>query len=167
LDGYIIDYSQLTINTTGSPGAPANNNCSNASPISNVTNQAFTTIGATHDGAESSSDGANIWYCYTATCTGTVTVSLCGTTWDSELAVYSGCQCPATNARRIAYNDDACGMASQVTFSAICGNQYLIEVGHFNVGEYGNGVITISCSGTPCTQSNDNCANATAAWKCF
>jgi hypothetical protein len=150
----------LSAGQTAFAAAPANDNCANATPISNVTNQAFTTVGATHDGLNS--NGVDIWYVYTAISTGTVTVSLCGTTWDTELAVYSGSQCPATSGRQIAYNDDACNLASQVTFNATCGNQYLIEVGHFNANDYGNGVISISSSGTPCTQTNDNCANATA-----
>ncbi|MBN1973840.1 MAG: hypothetical protein JW787_09400 [Sedimentisphaerales bacterium] len=137
--------------------APSNDLCANALPIGNVTNQPFDTTGATHDGLYS--NGNDIWYCYTATCTGTATISLCGTTWDSMLAVYSGCQCPATVGRRLAYNDDYCGLASQVSIPVTGGNQYLIEVGHWYTFSSGTGVISVSCVGTPVT-TNDNCANA-------
>lgn len=144
--------------------APANDHCNNPTPIGNVTNQSFDTTGSDHDNTYSYSNGNNIWYCYTATCTGTVKVSLCGTSWDSMLAVYDGCQCP-TGTNRIAYNDDdnttPCTPASTVQFQAVCGNQYLIEVGHYYTNNVGSGVISISCTGAPCTQSNDNCANAT------
>ncbi len=144
---------------------PANDSCANATPIENVTNQAFDTTGATHDGSESYSRGNNIWYCYTATCTGSVTVNITANVphWDTMLAVYDGCQCPATAARRgDKYNDDYIynTWVSQVTFDATCGNQYLIEVGHFDLNTSGTGKITITCSGTPCGASNDNCANA-------
>jgi hypothetical protein len=144
--------------------AAVNDNCADAIPIGNVTNQAFNTTGSTHDGYESYCHGNNIWYCYTATCTGTVTVSLCGTEWDTMLAVYNGCECPATQSARIASNDDdyTCNntFASRLTFNAVCGNQYLIEVGHYYQSVTGTGVITIVCSGSPCTQNNDNIANA-------
>ena len=147
--------------------APSNDSCANALPITNVTNQAFSTIDSTFDGPGDYITSGNIWYCYTATCTGTVTVSLCGSSYDTKLAVYSNCSCPATSGRRIASNDDknavGCDLQSEVTFNAVCGSQYLIEVGGYS-GYTGNGVITISCSGTPCSTSpaNDNCSSAQA-----
>ena len=117
----------LSTGQTAFGAAPANDLCANASPIGNVTNQAFNTAGATRD-PYSYCNGNNIWYVYTATCTGTVTVSLCGTTWDTLLAVYDGFNCPTTNQSYIASNDDGCSintLASQLTFNSICGNQYL------------------------------------------
>ncbi len=143
---------------------PSNDHCSNPSPIGNVTNQSFSTQGADHDGGPAAyCYGNNIWYLYTATCTGTAKVSTCGTIWDSMVAVYDGSGCP-TASNRIAHNDDDpnCGWASTASFPVVCGNQYLIEVGHYDFNVYGSGVITITCTGTPCSQNNDNCANATA-----
>ena len=161
LDGYIIDYSELTIVTNSTN--PSNDNCANAIPISNVTNLSFDTTGATNDGPVSGSFGSNpdIWYCYTATCTGTATFSLCGSSYDTKLAIYSDCQCPVTSLRLLAYDDDTCGYQSQITTSVVCGNQYMIRVGGF-AGATGVGKLTVSCSGTPCSiaPANDNCANA-------
>ncbi|MBN2589447.1 MAG: hypothetical protein JXA96_06270 [Sedimentisphaerales bacterium] len=142
-----------------------NDSCANAISIGNVTNQAFNTTGATPDGPASSSMGVtpDIWYCYTATCTGTATISLCGSSFDTQLIAYNGCQCPATVSRELAYSDDAsCGLQSELTLPVVCGNKYLIQIGGFSQAT-GAGVLTVSCSGTPCSSApaNDNCANAT------
>ena len=147
---------------------PANDNCANAISIGNVTNLAFNTTGATPDGPASAWVGISpdIWYVYTPTCTGTATISLCGSSFDTQLTIYSGSTCPATAARDIAHDDDGCSgtLQSQVSLSVVCGNKYLIQVCGFS-GATGAGKLTVSCSGTPCSSSapaNDNCANAIA-----
>ncbi|MGD0596520.1 MAG: MopE-related protein [Sedimentisphaerales bacterium] len=132
---------------------PSNDNCADAAPVGNVTNLPFNTTGATHDGAGSCMYSPNIWYCYTATCNGTVTVSLCGSSYDTMVAVYNGCSCNLGTP--LACNDDYCGLQSYVTFSATAGNTYLIEIGGYK-SNTGLGVLSISCETLP----NDNCANA-------
>jgi hypothetical protein len=136
---------------------PANDNCADAEQVGNVTNQPFDTTNATFDGPGSCMDSPNIWYCYTATCSGSVTVSLCGSSYDTKLAVYEGCSCDPLGAI-IDCNDDYdyCGLQSQVTFAATEGNKYLIEVGGYE-SDTGQGVMSISCVAPP---ANDNCANA-------
>jgi hypothetical protein len=63
------------------------------------------------------------------------------------LAVYDGCKCYPTFNDLIECNDDAGGSyQSEITFAAIEGNQYLIEVGGYG-SEKGQGLISISCSG--------------------
>jgi len=86
----------------------------------------------------------NFWYCYTASCTGEATVSLCGSNYDTMLAVYDGFNCNPTLNRLIGCNDDYCGRQSQATFEVIAGNQYLIEVGGYQQAT-GQGVLSISC----------------------
>ena len=141
--------------------APANNNCANAEAVGNVTNKYFSTIEATFDGATGCMYSPDIWYCYTATCDGEVTVSLNGSSYDTKLAVYDGCECPATVARMIDCNDDYFGLFSRSVFEATCGDQYLIQVGGYQ-NKTGTGKLTISCDGEACSGgSNDNCENAT------
>ena len=145
--------------------APANNNCANAEAVGNVTNKYFSTVEATFDGPTASGRcmySPDIWYRYTATCDGDVTVSLCGSSYDTRLAVYDGSECPATVASMIECDDDTCGLQSEITFEAVCGNQYLIQVGGYST-HVGVGKLTISCDGTPCSEeSNDDCENAQA-----
>jgi hypothetical protein len=139
----------LTISCEGWPPSPppwSNDDCDNAKPIGNVTNLPFDTTDATFDGPGVCIDSPNIWYRYTATGTGDVTVSLCGSSYDTKLAVYRGGNCPSSQSDLIECNDDFCGWQSEITFAAIAGRQYLIEVGGFG-SETGQGVISVSFEG--------------------
>ncbi|MHC4172449.1 MAG: hypothetical protein ACYST5_05845, partial [Planctomycetota bacterium] len=143
---------------------PPNNNCQNATPVGNVTDLPFNTTGATFDGPGHYMTTRNIWYLYTATCTGQATVSLCGSSFDTKLAVYNGASCWPSAGALLAFSDDHCGQQSQVTFPAIVGNRYLIEVGGWSQSDYGPGLISISCGvqppPPPYPQNNDDCVNA-------
>lgn len=134
---------------------PPNDNCSNAISIREVANIPFSTEGATFDGPGGCMTSPNIWYRYTASCTGPVTVSLCGSNYDTKLAVYSG-SCGSFGAPLFC-NDNFCGLQSRGTFTAIAGNTYLVEVGGAGSAT-GLGVLSVCCGPPP---SNDNCANAT------
>jgi hypothetical protein len=61
------------------------------------------------------------------------------------LAVYNGCACFPDDL--IECNDDfGAGYASQVTFAAVSGHRYLIEVGGYGL-EDGHGLLTVTCDG--------------------
>jgi hypothetical protein len=129
------------------PGPTSPDNCANAQPIGDVTDLAFDTSEATADGPGHCMTSANIWYCYTASCTGNVTVKLSAATYDTMLAAYNGCACYPTSAKLLQCNDDfGSSTNSQVTFAATAGNQYLIEVGGY-ASEKGQGLLTVSCEG--------------------
>jgi hypothetical protein len=139
---------------------PPNDDCANAKPVGNVTNLAFDTTNATFDGPGLYIRSPNLWYCYTATCTGCATVSLRGSSFDTKIAVYRGCDCNPESEDLMRRNDDFYGHQSQVTFPAIKNNQYLIEVGGFNNTVKGQGMITISCDPQSSPPANDDCVNA-------
>ena len=139
---------------------PTNDNRQNAKSIGNVTNQAFDTTEATVDGPEICMSGKNIWYCYTAPCTGAATVSLCGSSFDTKLAIYNGCTSTPSLGNMIRCNDDFCGRQSEVVFPVIAGNKYLIEVGGYNILEFGTGVLNITCDGAATPPANDNWSSA-------
>ena len=62
------------------------------------------------------------WFNYTATCTGTATISLCGSSFDTVLAVYGDCvTCPPAPLSEIACNDDDCRARSLVTLPVVSG----------------------------------------------
>jgi len=137
--------------------APSNNNCNNAKAVGNVTNMAFNTTEATHDGPGHYITSPNIWYCYTATCTGCATISLAGSSFDTKLAVYDGCSCYPSAGDLIKTNDDFHGHQSEITLAVKEGNHYLIEVGGFNPSVTGQGVLNISCDELTTGPTNDNC----------
>ena len=159
-----IESAVLAAGCTPSPCGKSpvpNDNCTDAVPISNGAT-AFSNAGATTDGPTHPAlcnffgdpgIGADIWFNYQADCTGTVTVSLCGSGYDTEIAVYNGCSCPVGNGNLLACNDDSCGFQSQVSITVVQGNCYKIRVGGFQ-GAQGSGTITITkgpdCGGDVC-----------------
>ena len=166
--GYGLEKGQgrLTVHCEGQtpppppPSTPPNNDCANAQPVGDVTNLAFDTRNATFDGRGLCMRSPNIWYCYTASCTGNVTVSLLGSGYDTMLAVYNGCDCQPTSSALIECNDDSGSqLQSRITFAATAGSRYLIEIGGYG-SETGRGVLTITCAGQSGSPSNDRCANA-------
>ena len=80
-------------------GHPDNDDCENRSPIGNGSTN-FSNQGATDDGPPGgpcarSMIGSDIWYNYNATFTGDLSIDTCGSTFDTVLAVYDSCGCPA------------------------------------------------------------------------
>jgi hypothetical protein len=143
--------------------APVNDLCADAQPIEEG-DTPFCTIGADTDGPTYPSGSAciefgynnmtaDVWYVYTAPGKGTVTLSTCGATWDTRLAVYTAVfsqtvGCPTSGPdliAEIACNDDApgCGMGSQVTFDTMPGKEYRIRVGGY-LGWSGDGVLHLN-----------------------
>ena len=164
IGGYASETGEglLNISCGGvQPPSSSVDNCENAQPIGDVTNLQFDTTEATFDGPGLCMNSPNIWYCYTATCTGDVTVSLAGSSYDTMLAVYSGCECYPVLQDLIGCNDDSGNTyQSEITFAAVAGNQYLIEIGGY-ANEAGEGLLNINCEGVqPPPSSKDDCENA-------
>ncbi|MBL8880873.1 MAG: hypothetical protein JNG88_17300 [Phycisphaerales bacterium] len=151
--------------TGGGPTPPANDMCANAISVSPGT-LAFSTVNATTDGpVEPTACSFNgfdditndVWYRYTAPCDGTAVFSLCGSGFNTKLAVYAG-SCPSA-ASAIGCNDDACGTASEVSIAVTANASYLLRVGGVN-GATGSGTLTVT--GPTCTPTgpfNDLCQN--------
>ena len=92
--------------------------------------------------------GSDIWFNYNATFTGAIDIDTCGSTFDTVLAVYDGCDCPANPANLLACNDDCGGvpcppLQSCVKVQVVAGQCYKIQVGGF-AGQQGVGVINIT-----------------------
>jgi len=94
------------------------------------------------------------WYTFTAATGGSYTASLCGSSYDTYIAVFSG-SCSALTC--ITYNDDYCGLQSQVNFTAAVGTTYYILVGGFSSG-CGAFILNVSAPVPPPT--NDDCETA-------
>ncbi|MBU0984771.1 MAG: hypothetical protein KKA42_12920, partial [candidate division Zixibacteria bacterium] len=149
-----------TIATSAPPSGPANNNCADATPIGDVTNEPWSTTIATASGLGTYIYSADVFFCYTATCDGIATASLCGSSFDTKIAVYDGCVC--TGVTVLATNDDACGVASEVDFPVVAGQTYLIQCGGYSTAT-GDGVLTTSCEYVS-PLVNDDCADAIPAY---
>jgi hypothetical protein len=131
--------------------------CSQALPIGNGT-IFFTTVGSTTDGPiedfglGDSQIYQDVWFLYTASCTGTANANLCGSSFDTKVAVYNGADCPTVPHTIIAGNDDACGpngRQSLTSFSCVAGHQYLVRVGGYLTAQ-GLARLTMTCDGSGC-----------------
>jgi len=126
--------------------------------IGDVTDLAYTTTDATPDGPLGCQTAPNKWFCYTATCDGQLTVSLCGSSYDTKLAVYSGFD-PLTGVE-VGCNDDACGLQSEIAgIPCSIGDEFIIEVGGYS-SNTGDGLLTVFCSACD-APDNDNCESVT------
>ena len=157
---------------------PANDDCANATAVTEGVGQAFSTVDATTDGAAHANDCASsgstpdityndVWYSYTASFTGEAEWSFCSTAdFDTKIFVYGpGASCPPTDADVIGCSEDVTGCAgftSAAVFNVTMGETYLLRVGGYGngePGESGEGTFSLGefVSNAP---SNDNCANA-------
>lgn len=131
------------------PVPPANDECETAEAIGEVVDQPFNTEYATTSGVGGHFINQDIWYVYTATGDGTIDVDLCGSSYDTKLAVWDGCE-----GNELAYNDDGCyGKALQSNVEDVevaNGQDYFIQVGGYGSGA-GEGVITLIFTEAPQT----------------
>jgi hypothetical protein len=131
--------------TTCDPNpCPLNDSCEDATPIGEVIDLPFDTSLAMFDGLGTCMSGPNLWYCYTPACTGLATISLCGSSYDTKLAVYEGCSCDALGPQ-LGCNDDFCGPQSELTIPVFPAQEYLIEVGGHGTA-HGPGILNVACT---------------------
>jgi hypothetical protein len=141
-DDMSLNYHYLSV-VSYSQGPPVNDDCSTATTLTGPGTVAFSTAFATPSTITGSVNpcGASalnmndVWFQWTAPCTGDVEVDTYGTCFDTTLAVYGTPSCPLPTDSPIACNDDATAgqpagsLQSQVTFSATSGQTYYIQVG--------------------------------------
>jgi hypothetical protein len=97
------------------------------------------TVGASCMGKSSCgyNDKYAVWYSYTPQSDETVTISLCGSSFDTTLAVFDSC-----GGIELACNDDYCALQSELTIDLTAGQTYLIRVAGYN-GQMGDYTLTI------------------------
>ncbi len=133
---------------------PPNDEC-NAATLVNEGSIPFNSTSATASATAlpvSCDDGTgtqmqnDLWYIFTASCTGNMTISTCGTAnFNTRLAAYS-LACPPIGSL-IACNNDSVGCAgstSSMTFPVVAGNSILVRVGGVSGG--GTGTLTLTCT---------------------
>ena len=142
-----------------------------------------TTVGATIDPVGTCVTALNtapgVWFSFTGD--GLInTLSLCGSGFDTKIGIFSG-TCAALVC--VTGNDDACGLQSQVAFSAVLGTNYFVLVTGFGaitgaftlsrtcsapaVNDFCSGAINIDCAqtitGTTSTATTDAVGTCTTA----
>ncbi|MCA9000682.1 MAG: hypothetical protein KDB61_02080, partial [Planctomycetes bacterium] len=98
----------------------------------------------------------DMYYVYTATAAGTLTVDTEGSSFDTQIAVHSGIDCAAVCIDND--DDDGTGLLSSLTIPGVnIGDQFVIQVGGYGTAS-GAGLLNVTVS-TPIT--NDDCSIAT------
>ena len=141
----VYDKNEVPFGTIelNNPPPPPNNECADRELIEQDVLTLFDTSEATTDGPSPCGLLGDIWYNFTPAQTLVYDISLCGSSYDTVLAVYDGCACPADPANEIACNDDFCGLQSQVKVHLAGGQCYKIQVGGFST-DAGLGQILIT-----------------------
>ncbi|MCK4660438.1 MAG: hypothetical protein KAV82_13020, partial [Phycisphaerae bacterium] len=116
-----------------------------------------TTVGSTYDGVSSCalwSTVPDMWYRYIPGEDGSLTVSLCESSYDTLLSVHGGC--PGIMTNELVCNDDFCGdygRQSQVTLSVAAGIEYWIRIASYD-DRAGN--FTMLLTGPDCYNNDYN-----------
>lgn len=142
-----------TVSITAAAPPPVNDNCTGALPLTCGVTVTGNTNAATLDAVPTCITNLNtapgLWY-KLDNVTGAVTVSLCGSSYDTKLGVFTGpCGAPVC----VTGNDDFCGTQSQVSFTATLGTTYYILVTGFSTA---SGAFTLLAT---CTQIVDPCSS--------
>jgi HYR domain/Immunoglobulin domain/Immune inhibitor A-like, MAM domain len=155
-EGWYLDDIELT-------GAvkPVNDNCTGAIALSSGQTVTIDTSGATATGdllpTCQSSFGKGVWFTYTPTTDGPITVSTCGSDFDTVLEVFTGL-CHILTPLSGACNDDngpvCSGRQASVTFQGLAGVPYSILAGGY---QQAGGSLQIVAG-----PSNDRCEAAVA-----
>jgi hypothetical protein len=167
--------------------APSNDLCENAIelilPASEAMTVDYTNVSANLDGPQHILQFCfdpseeyvynNVWYKYTATFTGFMEWSNCGTaSLDSRVAIYESATCPPLASELVGCSDDgiaedntACGdYTSRASFPVTSGKTYLISTGGWSAGDEGSGTFTFKKIPEPVRPSNDNCSTPDSAF---
>jgi hypothetical protein len=133
---------------------PPHDQCQSAIAVTAGIPYNGTTVGATGYYWSSCSyyDALDVWHTFTPSVTGNVLISLCGSQFDTTLAVFNFC-----GGVELACNDDSCYLQSQLTVNLAGGQVYLIRVAGYD-GETGNYTLTVTENIQP--PPNDECINA-------
>lgn len=144
--------------------AQGSNSCATPPAITGDGTFAFDNTNADTDGpgsalcSTSAGDqiGYDVWFDWTASATGLVTVSTCSLSdIDTMIAAYQGAGCPTGDP--LDCNDDSCNLRSTIQFSATSGQVYALRIGTYPNASGGTGSFLVTTSGTT---TNDDCQNA-------
>lgn len=127
--------------------APENDECDNAIALSCGDSVSGNTMTATNSGGNAAPD---VFYSYTGQGEAEyITVSLCGSSYDTVVRVFTDCSLE----EEYAYNDDFCGVQSEVSFLSDGITTYYIMVEGYssNAGAY---TLDLTCEAPPTPPEN-------------
>ncbi len=159
-DGFCANEAELLCGCVPGQDEPLNDDCENAMAIglgdTPITNLCATIGGPGHSDPECNDGpgglegfGYDVWYTYESTFFGSLQISTCDqldASWDSQIAVYEGCDCLALGDPPLACNQDGleCANGSSLLAVDVLHNTcYIIRIGSTFVGAFGSGILTL------------------------
>jgi len=166
--GWILASGAAFIAAGSTFGQVAGDECTNALTVTAGTAVTFNTDTMTAS-ANPPEDGAcpfldwgaskDVWYRFVAADTGLSTISLCGSSYDTSMVVYTG-TCAALT--RVGCDDDTCGALYESIidqFGVTAGTTYYIRIGGWNADSgAGTMLITVEPVSAGCDGATGNCA---------
>lgn len=153
--GYDGEVGGYVLNVTRYSQVPPHDLCTGAIPVDLDTPFYGTSAGATgtQTSACGTGDRLDVWHTFTPSQTGYHTVSLCGSSFDTTLAVCTACSLSS----QVACNDNMCGLQSEIPVLMTAGQTYYLRVAGRN-NQTGDYVLAVyERFGQP---ANDLCAQA-------
>jgi hypothetical protein len=143
------------------PQSPPNDSCGQPG-FTNITSLPFSTSGSTQfaannvnfTGSCNTNTSPEVFYSLQLPCDHQVTVSTCGSSFDTQLFIYGASSC-GVSGFLVDCNDDFCGTQSQVTFTATGGQLYMIALEGY-ASAWGNFVLNITGTSSG-AQGNAQC----------
>ncbi len=153
--------SSIAALTVFAPQAPANDACSGAVEMTADTTYFVDTTAATETDDPTpdcaSSFGRGVWYAFTPSINGVVTISTCGSGFDTVLQVYTGSCGALTPVNCGEDNGPSCsGFEASVSFNGTAGTTYRILAGGYGGGA---GILNIVARLPMTRPPNDNFAS--------
>ncbi len=156
----ICAFEALLFCSCGPGDEPPNDDCVAATPIglgdTALENLCATVSPPSHETCNDGNLmglGLDVWFRYDADFTGPLLVSTCGQVgYDTQLAVYEGCDCQALSDPPLACNDEGAPCppgSSLLVTDVVLGTCYLIRVGSGSLAPSGAGTLTLSSTVPP------------------
>ena len=165
---YILIYGTGTnagnyvLSVDGTPGVPvpSNDHCANATVIPSFPyTDSGNTCAATSDFDKCvGQNSPDVFYRYASPDCQHITVSLCGSDYDTAIEIRTGGPCPGNTL--VACNDNFCGLQSQAAFDAAANQTYFIVVHGYVTGSRGAYTLNVVTGGA-FVPPNDTCPGKT------
>ena len=148
VSGYGLASGPFQLSMTCTTPTVPNDGCGGAISLSCPQTVTGTTVGAAQDvipaGCYINNTSPGVWYTFNGTGAST-TASLCGSAYDTQISVLTG-SCSGYSC--VAYNDDFCGVQSQVTINTAVATVYYIYVSGFGSAS-GTFTLSLTCAAPP------------------
>ncbi|MCH8964233.1 MAG: hypothetical protein IIB58_04670 [Planctomycetes bacterium] len=170
-DGFCVGEAETLCSCDPDVDIPPNDDCTGAIAVqlgdTEINNICATVGGPEHTDLECNDGpaglegmGFDVWFTYESSFGGSLRVITCNQldpSWDSQLAVYEGCDCSDLSDPPLGCNQDFLGCVhgtSLLTVSVEHGTCYTIRVGSSVLGPFGSGTMTLTP--LPCPDFDDD-----------